>query len=224
MPMWDHAVADKAKVRKLGSQSRATTCLKSVHKLITVGDFEHFAAERDDPAHNKNSQCTCDRCTSLRLEDGCVEPDTCYRRAEEFLNTLPQKWDPRGEHPEDHENIPTKEAEDLYEQVEGRIEIFDRRVTTHGTIGDALRLFTGPEDVCNRLPEMNTVLTREITTAATDGSCLNNGERNARAGAGVFHSPNHPKNLSVRLPNELDQSNQSGEIVAALLATQTADE
>ncbi|KAH9890115.1 hypothetical protein C8Q73DRAFT_619887, partial [Cubamyces lactineus] len=223
MPMWDHAEADKAKVRRLGSQSRATACLKNTHKLITVGDFERFAAERDDPDHNRNPQCACDRCISLKLEDGCVEPDACYRRADEFLNTLPQKWDPRGEHPEDHESALTKGAEELYKHAEGRCEIFNRCVTTHGTIGDAFRLFTGPGDVCNNLPEMNTVLTGELTTVATDGSCLNNGERNARAGAGVYHSPNHPKNLSVRLPISLEQSNQSGEIIAAFLAAQTAD-
>ncbi|OSC96466.1 hypothetical protein PYCCODRAFT_1350802, partial [Trametes coccinea BRFM310] len=223
MPMWDHGEADKAKIRRLGSQSRATACLKNVHMLTTVGDFEEFAAERDDPSHDRNSRCECDRCTSLRLENGCVDPDACYRRAEEFLNTLPQKWDPRGEHPEDHESALTTRAVELYEHTEGRVEIFDRRVTTHGTVGDAFRLFTGPEDVCNKLPAMNTVLTRGLTSVATDGSCLNNGERNAQAGAGVYHGPNHPRNQSVRLPNGMEQSNQSGEIVAAILAAQTAD-
>ncbi|KAI0764253.1 hypothetical protein BD413DRAFT_440211, partial [Trametes elegans] len=223
MPMWDHGVADRAKVRRLGSQSRATVCLRNVHKLMTVGDFEHFAAERGDPSHCRSPRCTCDRCTSLRLENGCVDPDACLRRAEEFLDTLPQKWDPRGEHPEDHESALTTRAEELYEHVEGRVEVFDRRITTHGTIGDAFRLFTGPDDTCNRLPDIDTVLTEELTTVATDGSCLNNGERNAQAGAGVYHGPNHPGNKSIRLPCELEQSNQSGEIVAALLAAQTTD-
>ncbi|KAJ3002608.1 hypothetical protein NUW54_g5756 [Trametes sanguinea] len=222
MPMWDHGEADKARIRRLGSRSRATACLKNVHKLMTVGDFEAFAAERDDPMHSKDSQCECDRCTSLRLEQHCADPDACYRRALDLLNTLPQKWDPRGEHPEDHEADLATRAEDTFEHAEGRTEVFDRRITTHGTLSDVFRIFTGPEEVCNTLPQINTALTGEFVTVATDGSCINNGQRNAQAGAGVFHGPQHPLNQSIRLPSTFEQTNQSGEIVAALLAAQTA--
>ncbi|KAI9056758.1 hypothetical protein FKP32DRAFT_1585217, partial [Trametes sanguinea] len=224
MPMWDHIEADKTRVRKLASQSRATACLRETHHLVTVGDFERFASERDDPGHNREAQCECDRCLSLRLDNGCSNPDACYRRAAEFLNTLPQKWDPRGEHPEDYEQNLPKLAADIFEEVDGQVELFDRRVTTTGTISDALRIFTGPDAVCNRLPIVNTALTEEFVAVATDGSCLHNGERNAQAGAGVFHGPDHERNQSIRLPGSLEQTNQSGEIVAAILAAQTADQ
>ncbi|RDX47934.1 ribonuclease H-like protein, partial [Lentinus brumalis] len=57
---------------------------------------------------------------------------------------------------------------------------------------------------------------------ATDGSCARNGERNARAGAGIFFGENHALNTSVRIPTCLEQSNQTGEAVAALIATTKA--
>lgn len=56
----------------------------------------------------------------------------------------------------------------------------------------------------------------------TDGSCTHNGERRAKAGAGVYVGANAQLNRSVRLPNTLEQSNQTAEIVATLLATTTA--
>ena len=57
---------------------------------------------------------------------------------------------------------------------------------------------------------------------ATDGSCLKNGQEDAQAGAGVYCETDNSLTLSVRLPWYLRQSNQTGEAVATLLATQTA--
>ncbi|TFK92560.1 ribonuclease H-like protein [Polyporus arcularius HHB13444] len=59
---------------------------------------------------------------------------------------------------------------------------------------------------------------------ATDGSCLYNGERRARAGAGVYVEGRQDLCRSFRLPEELEQSNQTGEITATLLASTAADE
>ncbi len=100
--------------------------------------------------------------------------------------------------------------------------LFDRRVTTRGGIGDAFRVFTTGE-VCNELPNMSITTTHlQTEIVATDGSCIRNGQADAQAGAGVFFGPDHPKNLSVRLPPSLLQSNQTGEAVATLLATRIA--
>lgn len=79
MPMWDHAQADRAKIRTLGGRSAATACLKNTHSLITVGDFEKFVLGASEPEHDKHSRaCQCDRCTYLRLELGCSAPADCY--------------------------------------------------------------------------------------------------------------------------------------------------
>ncbi|KAJ7705562.1 ribonuclease H-like domain-containing protein, partial [Mycena rosella] len=49
-----------------------------------------------------------------------------------------------------------------------------------------------------------------------DGSCLNNGRNNARAGAGVYWGPNHLWNEALRVPD--NQTNNRGEVYAILRA------
>lgn len=57
---------------------------------------------------------------------------------------------------------------------------------------------------------------------ATDGSCIWNGKATAVAGAGIYIADGHPMNRSIRLPKSLEQSNQTGETVATLIATTSA--
>ncbi|KAG6894619.1 hypothetical protein C0992_005383, partial [Termitomyces sp. T32_za158] len=57
---------------------------------------------------------------------------------------------------------------------------------------------------------------------ATDGSCTNNGDDDAKAGAGVFYETNSRLNMSVRVPSHLTQSNQSGELLALKEAVEAA--
>lgn len=51
-----------------------------------------------------------------------------------------------------------------------------------------------------------------------DGASLNNGKRNARAGAGIFWGENSVKNTAARVPDE--QTNNRGEVYAILRALQ----
>lgn len=53
-----------------------------------------------------------------------------------------------------------------------------------------------------------------LQTVYTDGSCLNNGNKNAIAGAGIYIDSIPPIIHSIKIPNELQQSNQIGEIIA----------
>jgi ribonuclease HI len=57
----------------------------------------------------------------------------------------------------------------------------------------------------------------------TDGSCLKNGDTDACAGAGGFISPNHEDNYAIRVPANVLQSNQTGEMLAVKLACETLD-
>ncbi|KAJ7082084.1 hypothetical protein B0H15DRAFT_952760 [Mycena belliarum] len=52
------------------------------------------------------------------------------------------------------------------------------------------------------------------TTAYTDGSALHNGQDNAQAGAGVYFGDQDPRNISLRIPSIIGQSNNTGEIIA----------
>ncbi len=53
---------------------------------------------------------------------------------------------------------------------------------------------------------------------ATDGSCKNANTIDARAGAGIFIEAHDERNKSLRVPEELPQTNQVGEMFAVLEA------
>ncbi|KAF9455391.1 ribonuclease H-like domain-containing protein, partial [Collybia nuda] len=56
----------------------------------------------------------------------------------------------------------------------------------------------------------------------TDGSCIDNGSKDAQAGCGLWYGQNDPRNQAIKLPPSVEQSNNSGEAVAVLVAAQTA--
>ena len=51
----------------------------------------------------------------------------------------------------------------------------------------------------------------------TDGSCLKNGTRHAKAGYGVYFGPNDPRNVSSKLDGP-DQTNNRAELMAVIVA------
>ncbi|TBU42488.1 hypothetical protein BD309DRAFT_896175, partial [Dichomitus squalens] len=213
IPMWFHPHVDLDLMAKHASNTtRETRCLKSYHKLVTVGDFDSLAACEAAGNHVRNNNCRCDTCESQRAQTGCRHPQNCFAKAKLLLDLLPPKWDPRAPQPEDHEEAPETEEE------EDNVVLFDPRVTVSGTVADAFRIFTGPSPVHPSTPDTRINKGEAHLTVATDGSCMNNGERNASAGAGVFVLENHPANISIRLPSNLEQSNQTGELVGTLMA------
>ncbi|KAJ3857534.1 ribonuclease H-like domain-containing protein, partial [Lentinula lateritia] len=54
--------------------------------------------------------------------------------------------------------------------------------------------------------------------AYTDGSCINGNTPSARAGLGIYYSPNHPLNLAARVPGP--QRNNRAELYAILVTIQ----
>ena len=56
----------------------------------------------------------------------------------------------------------------------------------------------------------------ECIRVFTDGSCSNNGRKNAKAGFGVYFGENDPRNVSKRVPSESRQTNNVGEIMALI--------
>ncbi len=222
MPMWYHREADPTKAKKLARASKVVSCMRDKHRLRTVGDFESFTMNFHAPGHLDRPSCKCGGCALVRQIVGCEHPSACAKRAREFLDLLPPKWDPRGSHPADYEEETHQELLDLQAELGDDLVLFDRRVTERGQLGEIFRVFTTGE-VCNELPDMSMQVSHmNAMTVATDGSCLQNGQTNAQAGAGVYFGPDHPMNLSVRLPPDILQSNQTGEAVATLLATRTA--
>ncbi len=220
MPMWDHTMADRTRLGRLTVPSRLLTCLQESHKAKTVGDFVELARIADDAGHLPKVTCRCPNCARVRTATGCTNPHLCGTRAGEIISTLPDRWNPRKRQPEDYEerNMGMIREENLNDELTP----FNRCVTTHGDVGHAIRIFTDKEPTCDEAIPMEIEEDGTRLTIATDGSCTNNGEKGARAGAGVFVESNPVQNQSLRLPDWIDQSNQTAEIVATFLATTTA--
>ncbi len=219
MPMWDHVYADAARIGRLSMPSKLLTCLQQAHGAMTVGDFEDLAGTLDCRGHQPRASCSCESCKNLRDVKGCANPHLCSIRARDLIGTLLGKWNPTGEHPEDYERAIMSDlskdnlAEDLVP--------FDRSITTYGNIG---KIFTDDEPVSNASMETMLEEDGDVMIIASDGSCVHNGEKRARAGAGIYVEGRPDLCRSVRLPDELEQTNQTGEVVAAYLAFRTAGE
>ncbi len=221
MPMWDHIYADKIKLGRLSVPSKLLTCLQQAHKARTVADFMRLAEILGGNSHRPRLSCGCEGCTRLRTTEGCLNPHLCCLRARAMLDTLPSKWDPRRRQPEDYED---RQMDELRANLPSSELIpFDRTITTHGDLGHAFRIFTDGESASNCETPMVLDEASAVITVATDGSCINNGEKNAQAGAGIFVAEGHRLNESFRLPEGVEQTNQTGEVVATLLATIRTD-
>ncbi|KAJ3729801.1 hypothetical protein C8R42DRAFT_569465, partial [Lentinula raphanica] len=147
---------------------------------------------------------------------GCKSPFRCFSWANKILRAIPHKCNPNMRQPEDNEN---KQNEEPSEGIP-----FDGQVMTRGTLTDAFRIFTSghtTNTVVDHQPDIE--IERENKEIYTDGSCLNNGTDNAKAGAGVFCPTNEELNAAIRLPETVPQMNQSGEILSINTIARTAD-
>ncbi|THU98758.1 hypothetical protein K435DRAFT_617370, partial [Dendrothele bispora CBS 962.96] len=213
MPIWHHIFADP-RIRRL-TNSSASNCLRLKHNLQTVGEAEDLAAplirvNGIQLQHRFNGQCECRDCIEIQELTECEHPHHCMLRAQELLDTLPPKWDPRAEQPADYEGNFTNFS------VSQEENIFDYRLTTAGDLSDLFRVFTDKDHT----PANETfVCNGELITVATDGSCINNGQDTAIAGAGIYFAKDDPRNKSLKLPQmaggtKLTQSNQAAELLA----------
>jgi len=82
---------------------------------------------------------------------------------------------------------------------------------------------TDPNVTSKRLAQCGidprTNLRHQTIRIYTDGACLNNRKTNTKCGSGIWIAPNDPRNQAIRVPGN-KQSNQIGELVAVIKATQ----
>ncbi|KAF7367382.1 DNA polymerase epsilon catalytic subunit [Mycena sanguinolenta] len=130
-----------------------------------------------------------------------------------MLESLQDKWNPMCPQPEDYENQNQADNQDDPDWIE-----FNPKVTVEGELTEAFRIFTQPEinpDPVSRAPNMKPARHRgDKITVYTDGSATENGKENARAGTGIFYGEDDPRNRAIRVPNELNPSNQVAELLA----------
>lgn len=145
MPMWYHWYTNQSQIRKLAGMNLNTTkCLRDNHWAWSVGNFEELATLLTSPDHEvrRGMHCECNRCITMKFQDGCADPHKCAACATSFLSTLPSKWDPRVEHLEDFEDVCHKLTMDAGLSLGEDLIPFDKRVTSKGALGEVFCIFT----------------------------------------------------------------------------------
>lgn len=204
MPIWLHREADGLRVIH---NSKETRCLRDNHKVKTVGETETIAKLSRTARHTGRRNCRCAGCASLRLVD-CICPYKCMRKATELLSKLPLKWNPMSRLPED------LEPENLPETGSEHADYFDWRITTKGTLADAFRIFTNG-DRSEEIPAKEWEETElEELRFYTDGSYKNDGDAGPMTGSGIYCENDNLRNRAIKIPEELKQTNQTGEVIA----------
>ncbi|KAJ7107530.1 hypothetical protein C8R44DRAFT_595815, partial [Mycena epipterygia] len=220
MPIWYHrfSCGDKTlfnanrHVVKCPKVVVGTDGISEKHRIRYVKETQMLARKIGTPRHTDRVDCRCASCQVTRQITGCRHPNHCYKKAQEMLNSLENKWDPRVMQPEDYEEYqePTPHGEDS-----GAAD-FDSRITTKGTLADTFRIFgQGYVNATHTAPQTKFALDQGPSIIVyTDGSAINNNTDNGQAGAGVYFGNNDPRNISIRIPRMLGPSNKVGEIVA----------
>ncbi|KAF8912564.1 hypothetical protein CPB85DRAFT_1192624, partial [Mucidula mucida] len=204
MPIWYHIKSEGT--RGLFNRGAQIKCLKLKHKVRTVGDAEQLALQTGGNRHTHRRKCACAACKEAR-DLGCEHPHKCFDKAKGLLKSLPEKWNPLLNKPED-------EPERLYEEDEERT-LFKSCLTTTGSLGDAFRIFADGDECPRTFAPDTTYPEEEEIIAYTDGLAINCGTKEAAAGAGVYFEEGDERNVSLRIPNEVGTTNQAAELIAA---------
>ncbi|KAH8071050.1 hypothetical protein BXZ70DRAFT_862950, partial [Cristinia sonorae] len=206
-PIWYHKQA-KPQIRAMNHYADSK-CLREKHKMRTAGEAENLARGLTGRDHRNSDECECEICMEMEAKYHCERPHSCMTRAKKLLDTLPGKWDPRLA-----VSNPDEGNEDEQED-ERQIPQFKPNIITATQLTDVFRIFTQGR-VFNSLGEIPKQRQNEAgrITIATDGSCADNGDDDARAGAGGYISVNDPRNFAIKIPDSLEQSNQTGELIA----------
>ena len=168
------------------------------------------------------------RCDEDRRVLQCNHPEICAATAQQVVQQLLPKWDPRVKPTRDELTLTRRRKKRNLKHIRRRKGVlFDPTVTTRGEISETFRVFTDLDQL-SEMPAHRPdggPSEYERVTVHTDGSCLDNGTENARCGSGIYFGQNDDRNTAVRVPGSA-LTNQIGEIVAvmvaALLAPQNA--
>jgi ribonuclease HI/exonuclease III len=228
MPAWSH----KHMKRAVNLTTRPSCCLRRVHKVVTIRDLLNISRRglmesEDNPSvgHNRgDAQCKCTECTTDRMS-GCSNPHQCAYEAMRIISNLQPEWDPTRlpdepeENPNNHEgNAPSG---NIFQEpkrpttIAGSFRVsFKTRNNKRNNKGQSHK------QPIIRIPARQPLVRSEgrEVVVYTDGSCFNNGEYNARAGSGIHFPDRQEADRCIRLPPNVSQSNQAGEIVALIEA------
>ncbi|KAJ7448282.1 hypothetical protein B0H11DRAFT_1744415, partial [Mycena galericulata] len=202
---------------RLFNSGQAVPCLRVKHRVVTVGDAEILARKTGTARHTARRDCHCVSCNDMRNTVGCNAPHLCFKKARDMLDSLPQKWNPLRAQPEDYEedDWQTNNTDAAANTEDGTV-TFNTKITQQ-TLADTLRIFGEPGTYGARNPpdtKMEPEPDEEPNIVYTDGSSLENGSDNTRAGSGIYYGPNDARNMAIKIPKKLNPSNQVAEVLA----------
>lgn len=219
-PIWYHVGIAAGRCT---ANSKSSKCLREHHKVLTVAQC-HVAAQRlttAGTAHRPTRSCDCPPCIFDREEQGCDNPHRCAEAARRAVERLYPKWRPtEGENKDGLTLTRRRMRNNLTARAADERILFDPSISQGTPLAMAFRVFVREED------RNETTATREVRPyevqaeeieVFTDGSCVNNGRDDARAGSGVWFGVNDSRNCGVGVPYD-SQSNQAAEIYAVAVA------
>ena len=105
-------------------------------------------------------------------------------------------------------------------QIDGEI-TFDPSITCKESLAECFCVFTNPNrnstHLARRYKHRGPTPRCEEITVYTDGTCMDNGRKNARCGSRIWFVQDELRNRALRIPGDA-QSNQVGEIAAVIAA------
>ncbi|KAF5373348.1 hypothetical protein D9615_007464 [Tricholomella constricta] len=223
MPMWYHIGVSNGK--SLINNDEWARCQRHTHCITTVGEMIRYVDEK--PAHGERTHkerinCACSCCRRSRSL-GCQNPDKCRKRGRKALDTLSEKWNPRIDHTPHNMLVGEPEAERPGDDDTAVPKTFDQNYITDMSFAEGIRVFVRKDTQTNEPATQNGDDTdNQEIRVWTDGSCIANGDSNAKAGCGLWYGADDDRNQAIKLPPDIEQSNNSGEAAAILVAAQNA--
>jgi len=210
MPVWLHRKTSKEAARIYSTD--AAKCLKNKHCTHYMRQLRDIT-ENVPGNHRKTNFCTCELCIKMSTE-GCTYPNRCIETAGKLIEAIAPKWRPEANQDIDKETEPIQ----LVQLQRDELVVNTKREPTD--LKRSIRIFTNQENLVEAtvLPEVENPQQTELVIY-TDGSCINNGTADAKAGCGVWYGNEDTRNMAIRVPGK-EQSNQIGELLAILHAVQ----
>jgi ribonuclease HI len=214
-PLWMHSSANEL-LRLLGG-TKLAKCLREKHKIQKVGQAKQLT-NQVSRYHKPRSNCPCRSCKETRRTTGCKNPHKCQMMARKLLNTINQKWNPLAEHHPDGLDLTPRRKRHNREAALRNGPITFNPTISASSMNEAFRVFTQTQQETDEPAVRGEARPPQTQiTIYTDGSCIDNGKQNAKAGSGTWVCENSPLNRALQVPGPV-QTNQISEIYAVLQA------
>ncbi|KAI0348933.1 hypothetical protein OH77DRAFT_1491284, partial [Trametes cingulata] len=214
LPIWYH---QGFTLGRAPANSVSSRCLRDRHQVTTTAQCARVASRLAEARteHATRKDCPCHDCDWDRRVLCCDNPHRCAAAAQKLVARLSPKWHPERRSNNDGLTLTASRARrNKAARVDkGRI-LFDPTVTVGTPLAGMFRVFTESRSDVPKValrPPRRFQVDAEDTEVYTDGSCLENGMDDARAGSGIWFRLGDARNAGVRVPGSV-QSNQSGEV------------